>query len=112
MAKRIVKRASTAARSARTTPRQAPKKKRSVAETRSITQLKRDLRARTRELTEALEQQTATSQVLSVISSSPGELEPVFRAMLEKAVRICKARFGILYRFENGAFEPGAMLNA
>jgi GAF domain-containing protein/CheY-like chemotaxis protein len=71
-----------------------------------------EAQARTRELSEALEQQTATSQVLSVISSSPGELEPVFRAMLEKAVRICEARFGVLYRFENGAFQPGAMLNA
>src|SRR5580698_9555947 len=49
------------------------------------------------ELRESLEQQTATSQVLSVISSSPGELEPVFQAMLANAVRICDAKFGSLF---------------
>jgi two-component system, NtrC family, sensor kinase len=58
---------------------------------------------RTHELSEALEQQTATSEVLSVISSSAGELEPVFQAMLENATRICEAQFGTLVLCEGDA---------
>ena len=71
----------------------------------SLIELKKQLEARTRELAEALEQQTATSEVLRVISSSPGELEPVFQAMLANAVRICEARFGNLYLHERGALR-------
>jgi hypothetical protein len=51
----------------------------------------------TRELGEAYQRETATSEVLKVISSSPGELEPVFDAMLANAARICEAKIGILY---------------
>jgi GAF domain-containing protein len=63
---------------------------------------------RTRELSESLEQQTATAEVLRVISSSPGELAPVFQSMLENATRICEAKFGTLFRFEGNAFHLAA----
>src|SRR5581483_10714141 len=69
------------------------------------TRLLNELRQRTDDLTESLEQQTATSEVLGVISSSPGELEPVFQAMLTNATRICDAKFGILYEFAAGKFR-------
>jgi GAF domain-containing protein len=67
---------------------------------------------RTRELSEALEQQTATSEVLKVISSSPGELERVFESMLENATRICEAKFGTLYLYKGDAFYAAAFHNA
>ena len=76
------------------------------------TRLFEEVQARTRELTEALEQQTATSEVLSVISSSPGELEPVFQAMLENATRLCEAKFGIMWLREGDKFRCGALHNA
>jgi signal transduction histidine kinase len=69
-----------------------------------------DLRQRTNELTEALEQQTATSQVLSVISSSTGELNPVFQTMLANATNICDANFGMLFRCKDGMVNAAAML--
>ena len=76
------------------------------------TRLLNELRQRTDDLTESLEQQTATSEVLSVISSSPGELEPVFKAMLENATRICEAKFGVLHRFDGQAFHVAAEVGA
>jgi GAF domain-containing protein len=68
-----------------------------------------EVQTRTRELSESLEQQTATSEVLQVISSSPGELEPVFQAMLANATRICEAKFGVMWLREGGGFRCVAL---
>ena len=88
-------------------------------EPNSLVELKKQLEERTRELaetrgqlSEALEQQTATSEVLGVISSSPGELEPVFQIMLANATRICEATFGVLYLYEGDAFRAVALHGA
>jgi GAF domain-containing protein/CheY-like chemotaxis protein len=61
------------------------------------------------ELRESLQQQTATADVLRVISSSPGELDPVFEAMLENATALCDAKYGMLWLFEDGGFRPVAL---
>ena len=73
------------------------------------TRLLNELRQRTDDLSEALEQQTATSEVLRVISSSPGELTPVFQTMLENATRICDAKFGVMWLCEDGGFRSVAL---
>jgi transcriptional regulator with GAF, ATPase, and Fis domain len=64
-----------------------------------------ELRQRTADLSESLEQQTATSDVLKVISSSPGELEPVFQTILINATRLCEAELGMLWRAEGDGFR-------
>jgi class 3 adenylate cyclase/putative methionine-R-sulfoxide reductase with GAF domain len=69
-----------------------------------------ELRQRTADLSESIEQQTATFEVVKVISSSKGKLRPVFRAILENATRICGAKIGILFRFDNGAYSAVATL--
>jgi GAF domain-containing protein len=64
-----------------------------------------EVQARTRDLTESLQQQTATAEVLKVISASPGELQPVFQAMLENAGRLCEAKFAMLFLYEKNQFR-------
>ena len=68
-----------------------------------------EVQVRTRELSEALDQQTATSEVLSVISGSPGELQPVFDAMLANAARLCEASYGAMWLWEGDAFRVAAL---
>jgi GAF domain-containing protein len=76
---------------------------------RQLEAYKRELNEAREDLAEALEQQTATSEVLGVISSLPGELEPVFQAMLANAVRICEAKFGNLTLWEGDCFRAVAV---
>jgi len=68
-----------------------------------------EVQARSRELSESLEQQTATAEVLGIISSSPGELEPVFDAMLANATRICEAKYGMMWLVEGDGFRRVAL---
>jgi signal transduction histidine kinase len=77
----------------------------------SATDLECRLTHAQRELSEAREQQAATAEVLRVISSSPGELEPVFQALLENAVRLCEANFGSLYLYDGEMYRIGALHN-
>ena len=96
-------------KTAKLNPRDAPK----AASRRNASPANQDAEVTrlTRELNEALEQQTATTEVLQVISSSPGQVELVFRAMAEKAVRICGATFGSIYRWDGGAWQIVASHN-
>ena len=82
-----------------------PDKSPAVGEETEVTQLRR-------ELNEAREQQAATSEVLSVINSSPGDLKLVFEAMLENAVRLCEAKFGFITRYDGDAFHIMAQVGA
>ena len=101
-----VQRRKTVARKSGVTSKAAdPKSSSAAREETKVTRL-------TRELNEAFQQQTATSEVLKVISSSPGELKPVFQAILENAVRICDAKFGLLFLSEGDAFRAVALHDA
>src|SRR5262249_41483039 len=71
-----------------------------------------EVQERTRELSESLEQQTATSEVLQVISTSPGELQPVFEAILANATQLCEASYAILWLREGDQFRAGAFYGA
>jgi signal transduction histidine kinase len=78
----------------------------------SYADLENKVELRTAELSEALEQQTATADVLQVISSSPGDLQPVFKSMLNNALRICEAKFGQLLLFDGKGFLPAELHNS
>ena len=108
----------TISRKAKTWPGKTTKPKRNDAPTAAhpvssiLADLQKQVSALTRELAAAREQQTATADVLKVISGSPGELAPVFTAMLANAVRICEAKFGTLFLREGDAFRAAATHNA
>jgi signal transduction histidine kinase len=77
----------------------------------SAANFKEHLDQRTRERDEALEREKATAEVLRIISASPGDLQPVFQAMLENGTRVCEAKFGVLFRYEGGLFHSAASLD-
>src|SRR5262249_47001073 len=93
------------ARARRTSERRKPGPQGAIKRHKSaqaVADLQNRLDQREHELTEALAQQAATSEVLRVISRLPGDLESVFQAMLTNATRLCEAKFGALYRYQDG----------
>ncbi|MGH7888423.1 MAG: ATP-binding protein, partial [Candidatus Binatia bacterium] len=77
----------------------------------SYSNLEQKVEDRTRELTESLEQQTATSEILGVISGSPTDVQPVFDTILTDALRICESHYGAIFRFDGEAFHHAATSN-
>jgi class 3 adenylate cyclase len=107
--RRTISRKAAKARPGKTTkPRRNSPSNAARRSTSAVADLQDRVIALTRELTEAREQQTATADVLRVISSSPGDLQPVFHGILANAIRICDATFGALFRYDNGAVEAVA----
>jgi len=92
------------------TPKRAIQRKTVPSRRSSATSQEKEIARAFRERDEALEREKATAEVLRVISSSPGELEPVFQAMLQNATRICEAKFGILYRYDGQALDFAAQV--